>query len=140
MPAFRENLFRTLMIGSKMVGDVIAHPHVRAVSLTGSTPAGRDVASKAGAALKKTVLELGGSDAYLVLSDADIEFTAAACAKGRLVNSGQSCIAAKRFIVLEQLKDRFEKQFVAEMGKAKVGDPLDEETDSRSDGAARSAR
>jgi succinate-semialdehyde dehydrogenase/glutarate-semialdehyde dehydrogenase len=125
---FPDNLFRTLMIGSKMVGDVIAHPHVRAVSLTGSTPAGRDVASKAGAALKKTVLELGGSDAYLVLSDVDIEFTAAACAKGRLVNSGQSCIAAKRFIVLAQLKDRFEKQLVAEMDKAKLGDPLDETT------------
>jgi succinate-semialdehyde dehydrogenase / glutarate-semialdehyde dehydrogenase len=125
---FPDNLFRTLMIGSKMVGDVIAHPHVRAVSLTGSTPAGRDVASKAGAALKKTVLELGGSDAYLVLSDADIEFTAAACAKGRLVNSGQSCIAAKRFIVLAQLKDRFEKQLVAEMGNVKMGDPLDEVT------------
>jgi succinate-semialdehyde dehydrogenase/glutarate-semialdehyde dehydrogenase len=125
---FPENLFRTLMIGSKMVGDVIAHPHVRAVSLTGSTPAGRDVASKAGAVLKKCVLELGGSDAYLVLSDADVEFTAAACAKGRLVNSGQSCIAAKRFIVLEGLKARFEQQLVAEMGKAVVGDPLDENT------------
>jgi succinate-semialdehyde dehydrogenase/glutarate-semialdehyde dehydrogenase len=125
---FPENLFRTLLIGSKMVGDAIAHPHVRAVSLTGSTPAGREVASKAGAALKKTVLELGGSDAYLVLSDADIEFTAAACAKGRLVNSGQSCIAAKRFIVVEQLKSHFERQLVSEMGKAKVGDPLDEET------------
>jgi succinate-semialdehyde dehydrogenase / glutarate-semialdehyde dehydrogenase len=125
---FPEHLFRTLLIGSKMVGDVIAHPHVRAVSLTGSTPAGRDVAAKAGAALKKTVLELGGSDAYLVLSDADIEFTAAACAKGRLVNSGQSCIAAKRFIVVEQLKSRFERQLVAEMGNAKVGDPLNEGT------------
>jgi succinate-semialdehyde dehydrogenase/glutarate-semialdehyde dehydrogenase len=125
---FPENLFRTLLIGSKMVGDVIAHPHVRAVSLTGSTPAGRDVASKAGAALKKTVLELGGSDAYLVLSDVDIEFTAAACAKGRLVNSGQSCIAAKRFIVLEQLKPRFEQALAAEMGKANIGDPLDEKT------------
>jgi succinate-semialdehyde dehydrogenase/glutarate-semialdehyde dehydrogenase len=125
---FPENLFRTLLIGSKMVGDVIAHPHVRAVSLTGSTPAGRDVASKAGAALKKTVLELGGSDAYLVLSDADIEFTAAACAKGRLVNSGQSCIAAKRFIVVEGFKARFEQQLVVEMGKATVGDPLDENT------------
>ncbi len=125
---FPENLFRTLLIGSKMVGDVVAHPHVRAVSLTGSTPAGREVASKAGAALKKAVLELGGSDAYLVLSDADIEFTAAACAKGRLVNSGQSCIAAKRFIVVEELKSRFEQQLVSEMGKAKVGDPLDETT------------
>jgi len=125
---FPENLFRTLMIGSRAVGDVIVHPHVRAVSLTGSTPAGRDVASKAGAALKKCVLELGGSDAYLVLSDADIDFTAAACAKGRLVNSGQSCIAAKRFIVLEPLKARFEQQLAAEMGKAKMGDPLDEAT------------
>ncbi|MBV8799295.1 MAG: NAD-dependent succinate-semialdehyde dehydrogenase [Alphaproteobacteria bacterium] len=125
---FPEHLFRTLMIGSKMVGDVIAHPHVRAVSLTGSTPAGRDVAAKAGAALKKCVLELGGSDAYLVLSDADIEFTAASCAKGRLVNSGQSCIAAKRFIVIESLRSRFERQLVVEMGNAKVGDPMDEDT------------
>jgi succinate-semialdehyde dehydrogenase / glutarate-semialdehyde dehydrogenase len=125
---FPENLFRTLMISSRMVGDVIVHPHVRAVSLTGSTPAGRDVASKAGAVLKKAVLELGGSDAYLVLSDANIEFTAAACAKGRLVNSGQSCIAAKRFIVLEELKGRFEQQLVVEMAKAKLGDPLDENT------------
>jgi succinate-semialdehyde dehydrogenase/glutarate-semialdehyde dehydrogenase len=125
---FPQNLFRTLMIGSKAVGEVIAHPHARAVSLTGSTPAGRDVAAKAGAALKKCVLELGGSDAYLVLSDADIDFTAAACAKGRLVNSGQSCIAAKRFIVLEPLKERFERQLAAEMDKAVVGDPLDENT------------
>jgi succinate-semialdehyde dehydrogenase / glutarate-semialdehyde dehydrogenase len=125
---FPENLFRTLLIGSKMVGDVIAHSHVRAVSLTGSTPAGRDVASKAGAALKKAVLELGGSDAYLVLSDADIEFAAVACAKGRLVNSGQSCIAAKRFIVLDGLSARFEQQLVAEMRKAVLGDPLDENT------------
>lgn len=125
---FRADLFRTLMIGSRMVGDVIAHPHVRAVSLTGSTPAGRDVASKAGAALKKTVLELGGSDAYLVLDDADIAFTAAACAKGRLVNSGQSCIAAKRFIVLDALRERFERQFVVAMGQAVVGNPLDETT------------
>jgi succinate-semialdehyde dehydrogenase/glutarate-semialdehyde dehydrogenase len=125
---FPQHLFRTLMIGSKAVGDVIAHPLVRAVTLTGSTPAGRDVASKAGAQLKKTVLELGGSDAYLILSDADIAFTAAACAKGRLVNSGQSCIAAKRFIVPEALKSRFEQQLVAEMEKVKVGDPLREDT------------
>jgi succinate-semialdehyde dehydrogenase/glutarate-semialdehyde dehydrogenase len=125
---FPEHIFRTLMIGSKMVGDVIAHTHVRAVSLTGSTPAGRDVAAKAGAALKKTVLELGGADAYLILSDADVEFAAAACAKGRLVNSGQSCIAAKRFIVVEGIRARFEQQLVAEMGKARVGDPLDEST------------
>jgi succinate-semialdehyde dehydrogenase/glutarate-semialdehyde dehydrogenase len=101
---------------------------IRAVSLTGSTPAGRDVASKAGAALKKCVLELGGSDAYLVLSDADIAFTASACAKGRLVNSGQSCIAAKRFIVLGELRARFEQRLVAEMGKANVGDPMDKDT------------
>jgi len=125
---FPQHLFRTLMIGSKAVGQMIAHPHVRAVSLTGSTPAGRDVASKAGAVLKKAVLELGGSDAYLVLSDADIAFTAAACGKGRLVNSGQSCIAAKRFIVLEQLRSEFEKALVAEMGQAIVGDPLEENT------------
>ncbi|MDE2183942.1 MAG: NAD-dependent succinate-semialdehyde dehydrogenase [Alphaproteobacteria bacterium] len=125
---FPINLFRTLMIGSREVAAVIAHPHVAAVTLTGSGPAGREVAAKAGSLLKKTVLELGGSDAYLVLSDADIDFTAAACARGRLVNSGQSCIAAKRFIVVDDVRTPFEAKLVEEMGKARMGDPLDEKT------------
>jgi succinate-semialdehyde dehydrogenase/glutarate-semialdehyde dehydrogenase len=126
---FPENLFRTLMIGSQQVEAVIEHPSVKAVTLTGSAPAGRAVARIAGAMLKKTVLELGGSDPYLVLHDADLELAAAVCTKGRLVNSGQSCIAAKRFIVVEQVRSAFERLFVARMDAAKMGDPLREDTE-----------
>src|SRR5580658_4992622 len=125
---FPENLFRTLMIGSRQVDAVIEHPLVRAVTLTGSGPAGRAVARKAGEMLKKTVLELGGSDPYLVLEDADLELAAAVCTKGRLVNSGQSCIAAKRFIVPEKIRRPFEDLFVQKMGAVKMGDPLNEDT------------
>lgn len=125
---FPENLFRTLMIGSKEVAAVIEHPLVRAVTLTGSTLAGRAVAAKAGECLKKTVLELGGSDAYIIMDDADIEQAAAIAAKGRLVNSGQSCIAAKRFIVTERTRARFEEVLVKKMQAAKVGDPMAEGT------------
>ena len=109
---FPANLFRTLMIGNKRVDAVIEHPLVRAVTVTGSGAAGRAVAAKAGAMLKKTVLELGGSDPYLVLEDADLDLAARVCAKGRLVNSGQSCIAAKRFIVVEAVRAKFEPLFV----------------------------
>jgi succinate-semialdehyde dehydrogenase/glutarate-semialdehyde dehydrogenase len=123
---FPENLFRNLAIGSRTVERIIEHPLVRAVTLTGSDAAGRAAASKAGAMLKKTVLELGGSDAYVVLADADVDKAAAICAKARLVNSGQSCIAGKRFIVVEPLRERFEAAFVAKMQEAKVGDPMDE--------------
>jgi succinate-semialdehyde dehydrogenase/glutarate-semialdehyde dehydrogenase len=125
---FPEHLFRTLLIGNRAVDAVIEHPLVRAISLTGSSGAGRAVARKAGECLKKCVLELGGSDAYLVLGDADIAFAAAQSAKGRLVNGGQSCIAAKRFIVLERLRSEFEQRLVEEMGRARMGDPLDEAT------------
>ncbi|MCT7373700.1 NAD-dependent succinate-semialdehyde dehydrogenase [Chelativorans salis] len=125
---FPENLFRTLLIGSGTVESVIEHPLVRAVTLTGSGPAGRAVARKAGEMLKKTVLELGGSDAYLVLDDADVSFAAKTSAQGRLINSGQSCIAAKRFIVLESVRSSFEEAFVEEMRAAKMGDPLSEDT------------
>jgi succinate-semialdehyde dehydrogenase/glutarate-semialdehyde dehydrogenase len=124
-----EHLFRTLLIGSKEVTAVIEHPLVRAVTLTGSGPAGRAVASKAGAMLKKTVLELGGSDPYLVLEDADLEQAAALCTKGRLINMGQSCIAAKRFIVVDEVRSRFEELFVARMSAVKFGDPLSEQTE-----------
>lgn len=125
---FPENLFRTLMIGSKDVASVIEHPLIRAVTLTGSTPAGKAVAAKAGECLKKTVLELGGSDAYVIMDDADIEQAAAIATKGRLVNSGQSCIAAKRFIVTEKNRAKFEQSFVKKMQAAKVGDPMTEGT------------
>src|SRR6266571_3983188 len=125
---FPENLFRTLMIGSRQVEPVIEHPLVRAVSLTGSGPAGRQVASKAAAMLKKSVLELGGSDPYLVLEDADLDLAADVCTKGRLINSGQSCIAAKRFIVVEKVRQSFESRFVDRMRAAKMGDPMQEDT------------
>src|SRR6266446_8299926 len=125
---FPEHAFRTLLIGSRHVNAVIEHPLVQAVTLTGSTPAGRAVASKAGEMLKKTVLELGGSDAYVVLDDADLDATVTTCVASRLINAGQSCIAAKRFIVVESIRSRFEDAFVTQMRLAKVGDPLDEDT------------
>jgi succinate-semialdehyde dehydrogenase/glutarate-semialdehyde dehydrogenase len=123
---FPAGLFRTLLVGSKAVDAAIEHPLVRGVTLTGSTAAGRAVAAKAGHMLKKTVLELGGSDAYVVLDDADIEQAAQISTKGRLVNSGQSCIAAKRFIVTGKTRAAFEAAFVKQMSAAKMGDPLDE--------------
>jgi len=125
---FPKNVFRTLMIGSKAVDAVIEHPLVRAVTLTGSGPAGSAVAAKAGQLLKKTVLELGGSDPYLILEDAELDVAADVCTKARLVNSGQSCIAGKRFIVVEAVRADFERRFVARMAAAKMGDPQDEST------------
>src|SRR6266581_3181618 len=125
---FPENLFRTLLIGSGQVDAVLEHPLVKAATLTGSTPAGRAVAKKAGALTKKTVLELGGSDPYVILADADLEAAVMTCVASRLINSGQSCIAAKRFIIVEPLRERFEKLFVAQMRAAKMGDPLEEDT------------
>ena len=126
---FPPNLFRTLLIGNAQVDAVIGHPLVRAVTLTGSGPAGRAVARKAGGLLKKTVLELGGSDPYLVLEDADLDLAAAVCTKGRLVNGGQSCIAAKRFIVVEAVRREFEQRFVEKMKAVAQGDPMKMDTD-----------
>jgi succinate-semialdehyde dehydrogenase/glutarate-semialdehyde dehydrogenase len=124
-----EHLFRTLLIGSSRVDAVIEHPLVRGVTLTGSSDAGRAVASKAGQVLKKCVLELGGSDAYLVLEDADLDLAATICAKARLVNGGQSCIAGKRFLVVDPVREEFEKRFVAKMKAVRQGDPLDPATE-----------
>jgi len=126
---FPRGLLATLMIGSSKVKAVIEHPLVRAVTLTGSTPAGASVAAQAGAAVKKTVLELGGSDPYIVLDDADLERAAAVCVAARTVNGGQSCIAAKRFIVVEPRVDAFAEWFSALMKRKRVGDPLDEATE-----------
>jgi succinate-semialdehyde dehydrogenase/glutarate-semialdehyde dehydrogenase len=126
---FPEPAFRTLLVGSERVGPIIDSPAVRAVTLTGSTPAGQSVASRAGHALKKTVLELGGSDPYVVLEDADLELAAEACVTSRLINSGQSCIAAKRFIVVEPVRKRFEELFVEKMRSKKMGDPLEPGTE-----------
>jgi succinate-semialdehyde dehydrogenase/glutarate-semialdehyde dehydrogenase len=121
---FPPPLFRALLIGSDAVAPVIEAPEVKAVTLTGSTPAGRAVAAKAGSVLKKTVLELGGSDPYLVLEDADLEAAAETCAASRLINSGQSCIAAKRFVVVQPARRRFEELFVERMRARRMGDPF----------------
>lgn len=126
---FPTNLFRTLVIGSDKVSGVIENPKVRAVTLTGSVEAGRKVAACAGRVLKKTVLELGGSDPYLVLRDADLGLAAETCAASRLINSGQSCIAAKRFIVVEEIREEFEKLFVERMKSKYLGDPLEPGTE-----------
>jgi succinate-semialdehyde dehydrogenase/glutarate-semialdehyde dehydrogenase len=126
---FPSGAFRTLLIGSKQVQAVIEHPLVRAVTLTGSTPAGKSVAAQAGAVLKKTVLELGGSDPYVVLEDADLEPAVQTCVNSRLINSGQSCINAKRFVVVESVLPSFTERYVALMKSKKVGDPLLEETE-----------
>ncbi|GIV59937.1 NAD-dependent succinate-semialdehyde dehydrogenase [Rhodocaloribacter litoris] len=126
---FPKHLFRTLLISSRKVEAVIAHPLVKAVTLTGSTPAGQAVAGKAGSVLKKTVLELGGSDPYVILEDADLEAAVETCVTSRLINSGQSCIAAKRFVVVEAVREAFEERFVALMAAKKLGDPMAEDTD-----------
>ncbi len=125
---FPDGLFRTLLIGSGQVGAVIENPLVRAVTLTGSTPAGRAVAKKAGEMLKKSVLELGGSDPYIVLEDADLGSTVEMCVTSRLINAGQSCIAAKRFIVVASIREEFERRFVQLMEARKMGDPVEADT------------
>jgi succinate-semialdehyde dehydrogenase/glutarate-semialdehyde dehydrogenase len=124
---FPDNVFRTLMIGSKQVESVIRHKAVKAVSLTGSTLAGKSVARVAGSELKKCVLELGGSDPYLILEDAALEDAAKKCAAGRLLNNGQSCIGAKRFIVVDEVYAHFLEHFVDEMNAGYFGDPTDPE-------------
>jgi succinate-semialdehyde dehydrogenase/glutarate-semialdehyde dehydrogenase len=126
---FPENLFRTLMIGSSAVEDVIKNPKVKAATLTGSEPAGKKVAESCGRLLKKTVMELGGSDPFIVLEDADIETAVKTAITARLINNGQSCIAAKRFIVVKNIFDEFEKKFVERMSKVVVGDPMNDETE-----------
>ncbi len=126
---FTDNEFQTLLIGSDQVERVIADPRVKAVTLTGSEPAGAHVASIAAKHIKKAVLELGGSDPFIVMPSASLDDAVATAVKARIVNNGQSCIAAKRFIVHESIADDFEKRFVAAMEALKVGDPLDESTD-----------
>ncbi len=125
---FPQGVFKSLMIGSAAVGGVIEHPAVRAVSVTGSTHAGQQVAAKAGSLAKKSVLELGGSDPYIILADADIEKAASICVTSRLTNSGQSCIAAKRFVVVESVREKFEQHFVELMKNVVMGNPKEEST------------
>ncbi|GIV31576.1 MAG: succinate-semialdehyde dehydrogenase [Saprospiraceae bacterium] len=125
---FPEGLFSHVYVPGSEVEHIIEHPLVRAVTLTGSGPAGRAVAACAGKHIKKSVLELGGSDAYLILADADVEEAARICAKSRLINSGQSCIGAKRFLPVPEVYDAFVEAFRAQLAAAVVGDPMDETT------------
>ena len=125
---FPANIFRTLLVSSSQVDAIIENSLVKAVTFTGSTPAGRAVSKKAGEMIKKTVLELGGSDAYVILEDADLETAVTACVTSRLSNSGQSCIAAKRFVIVESQREQFEELFIRQMRTVKMGDPMEEDT------------
>jgi succinate-semialdehyde dehydrogenase/glutarate-semialdehyde dehydrogenase len=125
---FPPDLFRAVLVDHDCTAKIIEHPAVRAVTLTGSVRAGKAVAAKAGSVVKKTVLELGGSDPYLILEDADLDTAVEACVTSRLINSGQSCIAAKRFLVVEPLRAAFEERMVALMRAQRMGDPMDEGT------------
>jgi succinate-semialdehyde dehydrogenase/glutarate-semialdehyde dehydrogenase len=126
---FPDSVFQTLLVDSTMVEKIIENPLIQAVTITGSTRAGKQVAQKAGSLIKKTVLELGGSDAYVILEDADLEKAAETCVNSRIINSGQSCIAAKRFIVVKDVQKEFTKLFLNKMKSKKVGNPLDMATD-----------
>lgn len=125
---FPDNAFRSLLVSGSRVESVITHQAVKAVTLTGSTPAGRSVASVAGTHLKKSVLELGGSDPYIILADANLQEAATICASSRLLNAGQSCIAAKRFIVEDSVYEEFCRLFSQRMQNAVMGDPFNEFT------------
>ena len=124
-----QDLFQSLIVKSDQIEAIIKDPRIQAVSLTGSSAAGRKVAATAGSVLKKCVLELGGSDPYIILEDAEIESAVKLCVESRLINSGQSCIAAKRFIFPQSLKARIEEAFVETMKTKKMDDPFDSKTD-----------
>ncbi|WP_443943593.1 NAD-dependent succinate-semialdehyde dehydrogenase [Pedobacter sp. AW1-32] len=126
---FHPNVMEVLICKSKSIAAVIEHAKIKAVTLTGSTEAGKKVAAQAGKFLKKTVLELGGSDPYLVLADADLPKAAKICAEARLINNGQSCIAGKRFIVVKDVEEEFVKLFKVEMQSKKTGNPFDADAD-----------
>jgi succinate-semialdehyde dehydrogenase/glutarate-semialdehyde dehydrogenase len=126
---FPEGVFTALILSSARTEELIAHPSVRAVTLTGSDRAGRAVGAAAGRHLKKAVLELGGSDPFIVLSDADLDAAVKAAVSARVINSGQSCIAAKRFIVEANIYDRFESAFIERMRGLTIGDPLERDTE-----------
>ncbi|MGA9588623.1 MAG: NAD-dependent succinate-semialdehyde dehydrogenase [Salegentibacter sp.] len=124
-----ENLFKVLLISHEQSDAVIEDDLVRGVTLTGSPGAGKIIGKKAGENLKKTVLELGSNDAYLVLEDADLDLAVKTCVTGRLYNNGETCVAAKRFIVVDKVYDKFKEAFVEQMSNIKAGDPTSEESD-----------
>jgi succinate-semialdehyde dehydrogenase/glutarate-semialdehyde dehydrogenase len=126
---FPRGVFSAVLIGSPSVGKLVADRRIVAVTLTGSDRAGSSIAEGAGRELKKTVLELGGSDPFIVLGDADVPAAARTAAEARLINSGQSCIAAKRFIIVEAVADAFLERFLEELRSRRMGDPLDPQTE-----------
>jgi len=126
---FAEGVFQTLLIGSKQVDAILNDPRVVAATLTGSEQAGIEVGIGAARRIKKVVLELGGSDPFIVMPSANLDEAVATGVKARIINNGQSCIAAKRFIVAERIADDFERKFVSQMEALKVGDPFDESTE-----------
>jgi succinate-semialdehyde dehydrogenase / glutarate-semialdehyde dehydrogenase len=126
---FPAGVFQTLLIGASQVDRILSDPRVAAATLTGSEQAGIQVGVSAAKRIKKVVLELGGSDPFIVMPSAKIDEAASTAVKARVINNGQSCIAAKRFIVHEQIADKFEKEFVSRMQALKLGDPFDEKTD-----------
>ncbi|HKY30376.1 MAG TPA: NAD-dependent succinate-semialdehyde dehydrogenase [Pyrinomonadaceae bacterium] len=126
---FPEGAFQTLLIGSDLVQFVLEDPRVAAATLTGSEQAGRSIASIAGKQIKKTVLELGGSDPFIVMPSANFDEAVSAAVKARTINNGQSCIAAKRFIVAAEIYEEFERRFVEGMKALRIGDPMNESTD-----------
>ncbi|HEY3112995.1 MAG TPA: NAD-dependent succinate-semialdehyde dehydrogenase [Gemmatimonadaceae bacterium] len=126
---FTDGAFQALLIGSEAVEGIIADPRIAAVTLTGSEGAGRSVATAAGKNLKKSVLELGGSDPFVVMPSADLESAITTAVTARMINNGQSCIAAKRFIIHENIYDDFLKNFVARVSAVRIGDPMDEKTE-----------
>ncbi len=126
---FPVPVLRSLIVDVERVPGIIDDPRVAAVTLTGSPKAGSAVAARAGASLKKCILELGGSDSYLVLEDADVKAAAEICVSSRLINSGQSCIAAKRFIVVDPVREKFESLFVEKMRSRNMGDPVGDDID-----------
>ncbi|MGP4843391.1 NAD-dependent succinate-semialdehyde dehydrogenase [Marinobacter sp. 1Y8] len=123
-----KNVFTVLLADHDQINELIEHKHVRGVTLTGSPKAGAAVAAKAGECLKKTVLELGSNDAYLVLEDADIEKAVTTCVQARMYNNGETCVAAKRFVVVDSVYEQFRDAFVAQMSQVKYGDPTDQNT------------
>ncbi|NMG07407.1 NAD-dependent succinate-semialdehyde dehydrogenase [Brasilonema sp. UFV-L1] len=126
---FPQGVFQTLLIGASKVADLMSDERVKAATLTGSEPAGASLAAAAGKQIKKTVLELGGSDPFIVLESADLETAVATATTARMLNNGQSCIAAKRFIVVETIADKFEKLLLEKFQALKVGNPMESETD-----------
>ena len=126
---FPDGTFQTLLIGASQVDRILDDPRIAAATLTGSEQAGVQVGISAAKRIKKVVLELGGSDPFVVMPSANVAEAAATAVKARTINNGQSCIAAKRFIVHEQIAEQFENEFVRRMKALKIGDPFDERTD-----------